>query len=297
MSAEQRRQPKRLLAGARVSGAFGDYYDNPNPDVRRRKRQRIYGTVVQACGERQYTVRFDCGKVIECFSNTLRVENRAASLPPSELQAAAEEVEAQGGAAGVTAAQIIEENEAGVQDAAEEEHLPEYSPDDDESEGSGPDGEAPNDADGPSAPNDAEGPDGAPLEEEPTQRPVGIVAEAPAEDLATYAGRKAAALSRIAALQGQVVTVTSGRTQQLVWKVIPESDPLPEDLELDPDVSEPGLKDLSQITRVEYKVLLAHLFIKLTFKVSLSVFFFTFTIHVTNIPFLLLLFFHLGLEV
>jgi len=72
---------------------------------------------------------------------------------------------------------------------------------------------------------------------------------------------------------------------------------LPEDLELDPDVSEPGLKDLSQITRVEYKVLLAHLFIKLTFKVSLSVFFFTFTIHVTNIPFLLLLFFHLELEV
>ncbi len=50
------------------------------------------------------------------------------------------------------------------------------------------------------------------VEEEPAQRPVGIVAEAPAEDLATYAGRKAAALSRIAALQGQVVTVTSGRT-------------------------------------------------------------------------------------
>jgi len=242
MSAEQRWQPKQLLTGARVSGAFGDYYDNPNPDVRHRKRQRVYGTVVQACGKRQYTVRFDCGKVIECFSNTLRVENRAASLPPSKLQAAAEEVEAQGGAAGATAAQIIEENEAGVQDAAEEEHLPEYSPDDDESEGAGPDdGEAPNDADGPSAPNDGEGPDGAPLEEEPAQRPVGIVAEAPAEDLATYAGRKAAALSRLAALlQGQVVTVTSGRTQQLVWKVIPESDPLPEDLELDPDVSEPG---------------------------------------------------------
>jgi hypothetical protein len=67
-----------------------------------------------------------------------------------------------------------------------------------------------------------------------------------------------------------VVTVTSGRTQQLEWNVIPESDPLPEDLELDPDVSEPGLKDLLQITRVEYKVLLAHLFIKLTFKVSVS---------------------------
>jgi hypothetical protein len=34
---------------------------------------------------------------------------------------------------------------------------------------------------------------------------VGIVAEAPVEDVATYAGRMAAALARIAALQGQVV--------------------------------------------------------------------------------------------
>ncbi len=34
-------------------------------------------------------------------------------------------------------------------------------------------------------------------EEEPVQRPVGIVAKAPAEDIVTYAGRNAVALNRI----------------------------------------------------------------------------------------------------
>ena len=78
MSSERARQCKRLLTGSRVSGAFGDFYDNPDPNIRRRKRQRIYGTVTGACGERKYTVQFDCGKVIDCFSNTLHLENSTA---------------------------------------------------------------------------------------------------------------------------------------------------------------------------------------------------------------------------
>jgi len=171
MAVEQRRQTKRLLTGTHVSGSFGEYYDNPNPDVQRRKRQRIYGTLVQACGERKYTVQFDCGMVMKCYSHTLCLENQASSLPPSELQAAAKEVKAQGEHADATAVQVVEENEAAVQDAAEEEHLPETSPEDDESVAEAPAGE----------------------EEEPAQSPVGIVAEAPVEDFATYAGRKAAA--------------------------------------------------------------------------------------------------------
>jgi hypothetical protein len=36
---------------------FWDFYDNPNPNIRRQKRQRIYGTVTGACGERKYTVK------------------------------------------------------------------------------------------------------------------------------------------------------------------------------------------------------------------------------------------------
>jgi len=133
MAAEQRWQPKQLLTGNHVSGSFGEYYDNPNPDDCRQKRQKIYGTVFQACGERKYTVWFDYGMVMECFSNTLRLENWASSLPPFKLQAAAKEVEAQVEHADATAIQVVEENEVAVQDAAEEEHLPETSPEDDES--------------------------------------------------------------------------------------------------------------------------------------------------------------------
>jgi len=99
---------------------------------------------------------------------------------------------------------------------------------------------------------------------------VGIVAEAPVEDVATYAGRMAAALARIAALQGQVVVACTAWSQQLKWKAIPESVPL---LENESDVA-PGLKDVSEFTRVHYKVMLANLFIKLTFKVSQHFWFF-----------------------
>jgi hypothetical protein len=81
MAAEQQRQPKRLLTGSCASGSFGEYYDIPSPDGRCQKRQRIYGTMVQACGEKKYTVRFDCRTVMECFSNTLCLENQASSLP------------------------------------------------------------------------------------------------------------------------------------------------------------------------------------------------------------------------
>ncbi len=42
------------------------------------------------------------------------------------------------------------------------------------------------------------------------QRPVGTVLEAPAEDLATYAGRKQAAIQRIQALLGETVVIKKG---------------------------------------------------------------------------------------
>ncbi len=96
MSNEPAWQWKRLLTGSRVFGAFGDLFDNTDPNIRRRKRQRIYGSVTGACGKWKYTVQFDCGKVIGCFSNTLGLENSTASLPPVEIQAAISEVEAEG---------------------------------------------------------------------------------------------------------------------------------------------------------------------------------------------------------
>ena len=250
MSSEWARQCKRLLTGSRVSGAFGDFYDNPDPNIRRRKRQRIYGTVTGACGERKYTVQFDCGKVIDCFSNTLRVENSTASLPPVEIQAAISEAELEGTRA-EQANQIIRENEAAANDAIEEEHLPADSPGDEGND---------DDADEASANSGTE---------EPEQRPVGTVSEAPAEDTTTYAGRKQAALRRIAALQDQLIVVTGGRSQRLEWKVISESQPESQEEEEDADDRDVGLKNLSEIARVNYNILIAHLFLKLTFKVSL----------------------------
>jgi hypothetical protein len=50
MSEAPAARDKRLSTGARVSGSFGDFYDNPDPNIRRRKQQRIYGTVQGACG-------------------------------------------------------------------------------------------------------------------------------------------------------------------------------------------------------------------------------------------------------
>jgi hypothetical protein len=65
-------------------------------------------------------------------------------------------------------------------------------------------------------------------------------------------------------LQGLVVVAGTAQSQQLKWKVIPESAPL---LDNESDVA-PGLKDVSEFTRFHAKVMLANLFIKLTFKVS-----------------------------
>ena len=111
MSNPSGQQPKRLLTGSRVPGAFGDFYDNPDPNIWRRKRLRIYGTITGACSERKYTVQFDSRQIIECFSNTLHLERPTASLPPVEIQAAVAEVEAEGNHA-EEAACIIEDNEA-----------------------------------------------------------------------------------------------------------------------------------------------------------------------------------------
>ena len=104
-------------------------------------------------------------------------------------------------------------------------------------------------------------------EAEPAQRPVGTVEQAPAEATTMYAGRKQAALRRIAGMKDQVVIINSGHSLSLEWKVVAESKP---DIEEDDDVSEVGLKNLEDITRVQYNILIARLFLKLTFQVSLS---------------------------
>jgi hypothetical protein len=157
-------------------GHLGDFYDNPDPNKRRRKTLRIYGIVTGACGERKHTVQFDSG---QCFSNTLRLETATASLPPEEVQAAVADVEAEGNHA-EEAACIVQDNEAAANDG-DEEHLPKKSPEAEEEE------VAEDQADGASACSATD-------EAEPAQRPVGTVEQAPADNTTTYTGRRQAAL-------------------------------------------------------------------------------------------------------
>jgi len=258
MSEAAATREKWLRSGTRVSGAFGDFYANPDPNIRRWKRQRIFGVVQEACGPRKYKILFDSGVVLECFSNTLRVEAASTSVPLDELQVAVAQVERQGEESGVqSAAAIVTANEAAANDADADEHLPD-SPEEDDAQHSdhGKDAEE-------------EGQQDEQQEAGQQERPVGVISEAAAEDTATYAGRKQAALRRIEALLGQQVVVARNRNDSLEWTVVAESHPAESDEDADDDYV--GLKNLSEVTRARYHILIAHLFLHITFKVSFYV--------------------------
>jgi hypothetical protein len=196
---------KRLSVGARVSGTFGDFYVNPDPNVKRRKRQRIYGVVQEACGPRKYRVCFDSGLIVDCFSNTLRLEKPSASVPADVLAAAVSRdtpISTE-----VTDEQLLViENEAAANDIEMEEHLPD-----------GQDGESEEDDDDTIEAEDT-------IEVENEQRPVGVL-NIDNEQPTTYAGRKEASNRRIAALVGTKVSVSRGRAETLEWIVVEESKP------------------------------------------------------------------------
>ncbi len=53
--------------------------------------------------------------------------------------------------------------------------------------------------------------------------------------------------------------------EALEWKVVSESQPESKEEEDTANDKDVGLQNLFEITRVEYKILIAHLFLKLTF--------------------------------
>ncbi len=97
---------------------------------------------------------------------------------------------------------IIEANEVAANDIKKEEHLPD-GPEDDEDENAKEDSTSDDGKEEPAAERRAD-------DEGNEQRPVGTVLEAPAEDLATYAGRKQAAILWIQALLGETVVIKKG---------------------------------------------------------------------------------------
>ena len=83
-SAPRTKARKRLIPGQRVSGSVGDWIPYPNPNLKRKRKAKLYGYVVSESGNGKYHVRFDDGATREVAANILKCESASASLPSSE---------------------------------------------------------------------------------------------------------------------------------------------------------------------------------------------------------------------
>ena len=77
--------PKRITTGVRVSGAIGKQIPNPNPTIKRKCRERLFGTVLSAVGSNRYRIRLDNGCIVEAASTVLKVHASTTSLPPGAV--------------------------------------------------------------------------------------------------------------------------------------------------------------------------------------------------------------------
>ena len=75
-----------IIVGSRVEGPHGHLQPNPNPNVKRRVRARVVGTVLKAKGQHTWDVQFDFdGKIKECSSKSLKVVCAEAGMPVNEI--------------------------------------------------------------------------------------------------------------------------------------------------------------------------------------------------------------------
>jgi len=240
----RKRNDKRFDVGCRVSGSFGEMAPNPNPNISRRVRQRIFGNITEAVGPKQYKVLWDDGNTREHFSNSLKKERSFASLPPDVRPPRLQDnpdLPPQGQQQIDEEQEQIDENE---RDQEMEEHLPgagKESDDDDSSQGSkGGEG-------GDKAGGDTEG-----------QMPGQLQAEVPlAPD---YHAKKADAKAAIKGLLGKEVLVKH-KNKSIAWTVIEDWDPEEPVLEIDTAF---GLKSFDSRQYKQSEVL-AHLFLHLSF--------------------------------
>ena len=84
-----------LQAGCRVIGSHGPLIDNPNPNIKRRVREKVIGTVIRASGQRKWIVVFDFdGKEKEVASASLKkVSDESTGVPLNETRGAGSDVE------------------------------------------------------------------------------------------------------------------------------------------------------------------------------------------------------------
>jgi hypothetical protein len=178
---------KRLAPNQRVSGAVGDFVEGG--PTKRHWRERWFGHVLQAVGERRYLVRFDNGQEKELPSNVLKVESAAASIPPDMPLPDRQHIR------DVWA--IIEAN-ANIQESTEDEDLPVLRPEEEDAEA------AEEEVNGGEAEEDNNGED--PNGRMPGQIPTAAAAAASVKD---YHSIKKAAKEKIAALVGTEVSVAT----------------------------------------------------------------------------------------
>jgi hypothetical protein len=228
---------KRLHVNQRVSGAVGEYIEGP---TKRRRRQRLFGHIICAVGERRYMVRFDDGSEKECASALLRVENMHASLPP-DVNVLIDEPHRRS----AEQQNISEEAEEAVIDHEEEEALP-PPPEHEEMEAEADNNEQPNEE----------------IDEPPNGMPGQLPTEREQPLASDYATIKQQALEKVRSLVGEKVIVKQ-RNLVMTWTVISCNDP--------PDVipeQEYAMYGLKGFKCEDYKKseVLAMMFLKLMFK-------------------------------
>jgi hypothetical protein len=219
---------KGLNPNQRVSGAVGEFIPGPS---KRCRRERWFGHVITAVGEKKYLVWFDNGEEREFASAVLKVEHATASLPPDIPIPTAENVRNEA---------FMENAIAEVeQDSAEVEVMPGARPEEEEQEveeeaASTVDDDVQEEANG-AQENDDEG-----------QMPGQLPTAAEQSSARDYHSIKKAAKEKVAALVGHEVTVGTQKNGSMKWKVIATHDPSDEHLlrEYDP-VKKYGLKDFN----------------------------------------------------
>jgi len=223
---------KRIASNTRVSGKFGEFIEDFT-DGKRRKRARSYGTVIEAVDTKRYKVLFDNGSYLDCYSNSLRVENETSlppDLPPLPHPPTAPTLP--------DAHNHLEEQQE-VDDASEE-HLPDVNPGDDEIEDDGVEDDG----------IEQDMPVGA----LPTTTDNPVIAP-------SYHNRKAEAKERIRAMFGRTVREKS-KNQTITWTVI--GDHIPSE-PLEPS-EYAGFKNIDSVRTFPRNAILGKLFLDLMCK-------------------------------
>lgn len=77
---------KRLYNGCRVEGSHGPLVPNPNPNVKRRVREKVVGTILAPAGLHKWDVIFDFnGKRQTVSSSSLKLVEDNKGIPLNEV--------------------------------------------------------------------------------------------------------------------------------------------------------------------------------------------------------------------